>query len=182
MKTKQLALILVLVGAIFLSFAFVGCTQRVQPTPPITSKIEQYSTLRQVPDLATTANESLSSAIERVEAGKVDRVFICRAPGVRTPIAMTPQILREVYTESVDYDLTPNRRLRLIAAFKNIAESQAQVDADMRLAVILIDTRNHWQYTLFSDGAGNLGYVGGRTAKMNGSLIQLSDAVMSGVQ
>jgi hypothetical protein len=157
-----IALLILTVGAIMVSelgilMAVGATTQNSPPSPGLAGTIS----------LSKTKPENVANVIARLASGKVDKVYVYSAVDIETPVSMTPSILDKVYSEKLEYAVTAQRRQQLVSMLKTLTFSPYEGETETQIGLVLVDSADHWQYTIFCDKFGKLGSIGGKKVKMN---------------
>jgi hypothetical protein len=115
----------------------------------------------------------MSEIASKIDSRSVDRVCVYRATDISTTIAMTPEMLSRAFTEKLEYVIrTDKQRGDLMSVLKKIKTSPSNKDADIRIGLILTDSRSGLQYSIYSDEFGRYGYVNGARVQTNDELLE----------
>lgn len=112
------------------------------------------------------------SLIQSADASKLE--VLCVPKEVETMVALYPDLLEKTWKYKItfrDFQYLPIKK-DLISAIENSSIVQSNVEGDLRWACIFYNTNNIRILTLYLDGNGEKGLIGGKSITSNGKIVK----------
>lgn len=138
----------------------VASNRTTQHAPPLPWRALSVS-------LSKSSSEDIRSVIARLNSDTVDKIYVYSALDVETPTAMTPSILQDIYSEKLEFEVTPQRKRLLASMLEKLKLSPYDSEPETQIGLVLVDSAANWQYTILCDRFGMFGLVGGRRVRMS---------------